>query len=52
MNFDKPNCKMLPPATFEMMKQYYVSDEISRIMPRTNMFFVYSEARRFILRND
>jgi hypothetical protein len=25
--------KVLPPATAEMMKQFYVSDEISRITP-------------------
>jgi hypothetical protein len=26
--------KVLPPATAEMVKQFYVSDEIDRIMPR------------------
>jgi hypothetical protein len=29
---------MFPPATFEMMMQFYLADGISRIMPRTNMF--------------
>jgi hypothetical protein len=27
--------KVLPPAIAEMVKQFYVSDEISRIMPET-----------------
>jgi hypothetical protein len=30
----KPD-KVLPPATTEMVKQFYMSDEINRIMPRT-----------------
>jgi hypothetical protein len=30
--------KVLPPATAEMVKEFYVSDEISRIMPGRKNF--------------
>jgi hypothetical protein len=30
-----PNIKVLPSVTAEMVKQLYVADEISRMMPRT-----------------
>jgi hypothetical protein len=28
--------KLLPPATIETVKQFYVSDELSKIMPETD----------------
>jgi hypothetical protein len=41
--------KVLPPATAEVVKQFYVSDEIGRIMPGTKD---YVKARRFNFRNN
>jgi hypothetical protein len=36
--------KVLPPATAEMVKQFYVSYEISRIMPGTKDNFSVNSA--------
>jgi hypothetical protein len=39
--------KVLPPATAEMVKQFYVSDEVSRIIPGTKDYVsVNSEGRK------
>jgi hypothetical protein len=42
--------KLLPPATAEIVKQFYVSDEISRIMPGTKDYVsVNSGGKKFHL---
>lgn len=42
--------KVLPSVTAEMVKQLYVSDEIGRIMPRTEDYVsVNSEGRKVLL---
>jgi hypothetical protein len=39
--------KVLPPAIAEMVKQFYVSDEISRVMPGTKDYVsVKSEGKK------
>jgi hypothetical protein len=43
--------KVLPSATAEMVKKFYVSDQISKIMQGQRMMFFISQGRRFIFRN-
>jgi hypothetical protein len=45
--------KVLPPATAEMVKKFYVSDDISNIMPGPKTMFLSTlKARSFISRNN
>jgi hypothetical protein len=42
--------KVLPPATAEMVKQFYVSDEINKIIPGTKDYvFVDPEVKKVFL---
>jgi hypothetical protein len=46
--FSTPNVKPgegLPPATTEMVKQFYMSDEINRIMPGTKIMFLLTHEK-------
>jgi hypothetical protein len=43
--------KVPPPTTAEMVRGFYVSDQISRNTPGTNGYLT-EKARRFIFRND
>jgi hypothetical protein len=53
-----PNAKsgnVLPPATDEMVKQFYIHDEVCKTVPcqgKKIMFLLTQKVRRFISRND
>jgi hypothetical protein len=40
--------KLLPPATAETVKQFYISDKMSKIMPRTNHYVSVNSAGKMV----